>query len=283
MPELPEVQTVVNDLKAAGIVGSLIVGSRVFWQRTIDGISPQTFAKRIKGKSILSIWRRGKFIGFDLNAGLFLLVHLRMTGRLLLVPTGVPRTKHEHVVLKLEDQRQLRMHDTRKFGRFYLVNDPGIILGRLGPEPLAPDVKLKFFSARLGSRNRQIKPLLLDQNFIAGIGNIYADEALWEAKIHPQRISSSLQPIEVKALYKAIPKVLKQGLRNMGTTLGSGRTNFYSIAGYKGRNRDQLKVFRREGLPCPRCKALIRRTRVGQRSTFVCIQCQNRGRFERRV
>ena len=274
MPELPEVQTVVNDLKAAGIVGNLIVGSQVFWQRTIDGTTPEAFGKRIKGKSILSIWRRGKFIGLDLNAGLYLLIHLRMTGRLLLVSADVPRTKHEHVVLKLDDQRQLRMHDTRKFGRFYLVNDPAIITGRLGPEPLTPDFKFKILSAGLGSRNRQIKPLLLDQNFIAGIGNIYADEALWGAKIHPQRISSSLQAIEVKALYKAIPKVLKQGLRNMGTTLGSGRTNFYSIAGHKGRNQDQLKVFRREGLACLQCKALIKRIRVGQRSTFICTRCQ---------
>jgi len=274
MPELPEVQTVVNDLKEAGIVGNLIVGSQVFWKRTIDGTTPEAFGKRIKGKSILSIWRRGKFIGLDLNAGLYLLIHLRMTGRLLLVSADVPRTKHEHVVLKLDDQRQLRMHDTRKFGRFYLVSDPAIITGRLGPEPLAPDFKFKILSVRLGSRNRQIKPLLLDQNFIAGIGNIYADEALWEAKIHPQRISSSLKTNEVKALYKAIPKVLKQGLRNMGTTLGSGRNNFYSIAGHKGRNRDQLKVFRRQGLPCPRCKALIERILVGQRSTFICIYCQ---------
>lgn len=274
MPELPEVQTVVNDLKAAGLTGSLITGAQVFWPRTIDGISPKTFCRKIKGKSILAVWRRGKFIGFDLSAGFYLMVHLRMTGRFLFVSNNSPRTKHEHVVLKLDKQRQLRFQDTRKFGRFYLVDDPEKIMGRLGPEPLKPDFTFMLLSERLGSRKRQIKPLLLDQAFIAGIGNIYADEALWEAKIHPRRISASLRSIEIRALYRAIPKVLKQGLRNMGTTLGSGKTNFYSIAGYNGRNQDQLKVFRREGLPCPRCRTIIRRMLVGQRSTFICTRCQ---------
>ncbi len=274
MPELPEVQTVVNDLKAAGLVGRMIVGAQVFWSRTICGLSPSVFCKKIKGQSILSIWRRGKFIGFELTAGYHLLVHLRMTGRFILVSPVVSRTTHEHVILNLDHRKQLRFHDTRKFGRFYLLRDPEKVLGRLGPDPLSSDFTVNVLGKRLLSRKRQIKPLLLDQTFIAGLGNIYTDEALWEARLHPERISSSLKPVEIRALFKAIPKVLKQGLINMGTTLGRGKTNFYSIAGYNGRNQNQLKVFRREGFPCPRCKTSIRRMRVCQRSTFICIQCQ---------
>ena len=119
-----------------------------------------------------------------------------------------------------------------------------------------------------------LKPLLLDQSFIAGLGNIYVDEALWEAEIHPCRMASSLSKVEIKALHRAIRKVLKQGLKNLGTTLGEGQPNFYSVAKIKGRNRDQLKVFRRTDLPCQRCSSIIERMVVGQRGTHICPQCQ---------
>ena len=176
--------------------------------------------------------------------------------------------------MELDDNRQLRLHDTRKFGRIYLVMDPETILGRLGPEPLSDEFTVGFFGKKLGAHKRLIKPFLLDQTFIAGIGNIYADESLWEAKIHPRRISSSLSLLEIRALHRAIPKVLCQGLKHMGTSLGRGKSNFFSVSGDSGRNRDRLKVFRRKGLPCHRCKKTIRRLVVGQRSTFVCETCQ---------
>jgi formamidopyrimidine-DNA glycosylase len=178
------------------------------------------------------------------------------------------------VILSFTDRRQLRFHDTRKFGRFYLTADAEKILGRLGPEPLATGFTQKNFTQRLRPRKRMLKPLLLDQTFIAGLGNIYVDEALWESKIHPSRIAASLSESEIRALYRAIPRVLKRGLKNMGTSLGTGKPNFYSIAKHQGRNRDELKVFRRTGQPCHRCQATIRRIIVGQRSTHICPKCQ---------
>jgi formamidopyrimidine-DNA glycosylase len=274
MPELPEVQTIVNDLNAAGLNGTTISDAKVFWLRTIAEPSPGAFCRRITGKEITAIWRRGKFIVFDLNNGHNLLMHLRMSGRLHLVPHGFPKKKHEHVILSFIDGRQLRFHDTRKFGRIYLIHNPEKILGRLGVEPLESGFTKKRLAQLIRSRKRLLKPLLLDQTFIAGLGNIYVDEALWEAKIHPLRIAESLSASEVRALHRAIPRVLKRGLKNLGTSLGTGKTHFYSIANHRGRNRDKLKVFRRTGLPCPRCKSMIQKIIVGQRSTHICPSCQ---------
>jgi len=274
MPELPEVQTIVNDLNAAELVESTITGAEVSWPRSIAEPSAKLFCSQVKGKKISAIWRRGKFLVFDFDKGGNLLMHLRMSGRVHLVSEDADRLKHEHVILKIDDGRQLRFHDTRKFGRMYLVKTPEKILGKLGPEPLPPAFKLKSFAEKLKVRKRLLKPLLLDQSFIAGLGNIYADEALWEAKIHPCRIASTLTDAEIKALHRTIPRVLKRGLKNLGTSLGTGKANFFSVARRKGRNRDELKVFRRTGLPCPRCKATIERIIVGQRSTHICQECQ---------
>jgi formamidopyrimidine-DNA glycosylase len=141
-------------------------------------------------------------------------------------------------------------------------------------EPLEPAFNAAALKAALTSRKRVLKPLLLDQTIIAGLGNIYVDEALWEAGIHPCRRSHTLSGAEIKALRYAIPRVLKRGLKNLGTTLGTGKANFYSIARHRGRNQDQLHVFRRTGSPCPRCRRPIERIIVGQRSTHVCTQCQ---------
>ena len=274
MPELPEVQTIVNDLKTAGVEGTTIKGAKVFWSRTIAEPSAKAFCNRIRGKSVSVIRRRGKFIVFDFNNGENLLIHLRMSGRLHLVSNDLPRQKHEHVILIFADGRQLRFHDTRKFGRLYLTSEAEKILDRLGPEPLAADYTHHIFAKNLSRRKRMLKPLLLDQTFIAGLGNIYVDEALWESKIHPRRIAATLTESEIRALHRAIPRVLKRGLKNLGTSLGTGKTNFYSVAKHQGRNRDELKVFRRTDLPCPRCQTKIQRIIVGQRSTHICPRCQ---------
>jgi formamidopyrimidine-DNA glycosylase len=211
---------------------------------------------------------------FEIDNGNTLLMHLRMSGRLNLVAADTPRTKHEHVTISFDKNRQLRFHDPRKFGRLHLTKDPQRILGRLGLEPLASTFGAKNLAEGLTSRKRQLKPLLLDQTFIAGLGNIYVDEALWEAKLHPCRSSASLLTAEIRALHRAIPRVLKRGLMNLGTSLGGGQTNFYSVASHRGRNKDQLKVFRRTDFPCPRCKSPIERIIVGQRSTHICSNCQ---------
>jgi formamidopyrimidine-DNA glycosylase len=274
MPELPEVQTIVDDLNVAGIPGVTITRARVFWQRTIAVPSPRDFCRQVKGKKISAVRRRGKFLVFDFAAGGSLLMHLRMSGRIHLVSENPTRLKHEHVILIFDDGRQLRFHDTRKFGRLYLVKNPETLLGKLGLEPLADGFTSQAFGEIIRARKRRLKPLLLDQTFVAGLGNIYADEALWEAKIHPCRIASTLSDREIRALHCAIPRVLERGLKNLGTSLGTGKANFYSVARRRGRNRDELKIFRRTGLPCPRCKTRIERIIVGQRSTHICSKCQ---------
>ncbi|MBU0699178.1 MAG: bifunctional DNA-formamidopyrimidine glycosylase/DNA-(apurinic or apyrimidinic site) lyase, partial [Proteobacteria bacterium] len=273
-PELPEVQTVVNDLMSSGLIGATITDAQVFWPRTVSKLSPAVFCQRIKQQRLKGVRRRGKYILFDLSGPYHLLIHLRMTGRLNLVESSEPGSKHEHVILNFENQRQLRFHDTRKFGRFYLVQDPETIVGHLGPEPLAPSFTATVLADRLSLRQRMLKPLLLDQSFIAGLGNIYVDEALWEAKLHPCRTASSLSKVEIRSLHRAVLKVLKQALKNLGTTLGAGKSNYYSIAKNKGRNRDRLMVFRRTDLPCFRCSTVIERIVVSQRSTHICPGCQ---------
>lgn len=274
MPELPEVQTVVNDLNAANLIGIPIIAARVFWPRTIAEPSAKLFCRQIKGQQFTGIRRRGKYLVFEVGDGNTLLLHLRMSGRLHLISSGAPRNKHEHVVISFQDGRQLRFHDTRKFGRLHMLKDPDRILDRLGPEPLASGFSVKTLTDGFKNRKRLLKPLLLDQSFIAGLGNIYVDEALWEAKLHPCRTAASLSTSEIKMLHRAIPRVLNRGLKNLGTTLGTGKANFYSVANRHGRNKDLLKVFRRTDLPCPRCESPVERIIVGQRSTHICPNCQ---------
>jgi formamidopyrimidine-DNA glycosylase len=274
MPELPEVETIARDLNAAGVAGKTLTGARVYWCRTIAEPSAEEFCRLIKNTQIAAVSRRGKFLVLALAGGWSLLMHLRMSGRLHLVPSGTERLAHEHVALVFEDGRDLRFHDTRKFGRIYLVPNADGILGRLGPEPLAPAFTATVLFKLMQDRSRQVKPLLLDQRFVAGLGNIYTDEALWEAKIHPCRRSDSLTPKQARALHTGIRRVLLRGLKNLGTSLGTGKANFYSVGRRRGRNRDELKVFRRTGEPCRRCRTPIQRFRVGQRSTHICPNCQ---------
>ena len=274
MPELPEVETVVRDLDATGLRGSSIAEALIFWDRTIAEPAPLQFSSAIRGLEILGLSRRGKFIVLELSGGTFLLVHLRMTGRLRVATPGetAQANAHDRVVLSLTDGRKLRFSDPRKFGRMWLTTDPGQILGHLGPEPL--DVSCTDFSHGLAAHSRELKPLLLDQSFLAGIGNIYADEALWAARLHPQRKSTSLSAAESKALLASIKTVLRRGIRNLGTSLGSGKTNFRLPRGAYGRNREHLCAYGQTGSPCPRCGTPIARILVGQRSTHVCPACQ---------
>jgi len=274
MPELPEVQTIVDDLNAGLLVGKRIKRASVFWPRTIHAMAPPAFCRKIKGKRISSIGRRGKFIVIGLENDCFLLIHLRMSGRLLLTAASRLRDKHEHVWLTFTDGRRLRFHDTRKFGRMYLVDDPEPMFRKLGPEPLDRRFTARKLAEGLRKHRRMLKPLLLDQSFVAGLGNIYVDEALWAARLHPCRISNSLDKREAIQLYRSIRLALRRGLKNLGTSLGTGEANFYSVARRRGRNKDELRVFRRNGRPCPRCRAKIERIVVGQRSTHICPECQ---------
>lgn len=274
MPELPEVQTIVEDLKQAGLTGRMITKAAVFWERTIAYGSSHDFCRRIQDHCIQGLYRRAKYIVFEMDGGLFLIVHLRMTGGFELATDKKSPGLHTHVVLYLDNQRCLMFHDTRKFGRFYLTRTPGSLLGSLGPEPLEKAFTARLLAGCLEGRRRQIKPLLLDQRFIAGLGNIYVDEALWRARIHPIRLSHTLTKGEVIALHRAIRFVLRLGMRHGGTTLGNGLGNFKSARRGRGRNAVNLNVFRRTGMPCPRCREPIEKIIVGQRSTHFCAVCQ---------
>lgn len=212
----------------------------------------------------------------QLSKGFTLLVHLRMSGRLHVAgPSAKPsRRTHERVIFFLSDGRELRFSDTRKFGRVWLVQHPSAVLGKLGPEPLT--LSAADFTALVSARSRLLKPLLLDQSLVAGIGNIYSDEALWTARLHPKRKSDSLSATEAARLLRAIKQVLRRGIRNLGTTLGAGKTHFALPRGGSGRNQEQLSAYGQTGEPCPRCGAKILRIIVGQRSTHLCPVCQSK-------
>jgi formamidopyrimidine-DNA glycosylase len=274
MPELPEVQTIIDNLKSAGIVGLSIHNTTVCWKNTIATSGPDRFQKDLQNKTIIGIQRRGKYIIFILSDGIYMVVHLRMTGRFELA-TATPGSKtHVHVMIHFNDGRHLMFHDTRKFGRFYITKTIESILGRLGPEPLSDRFTAKRLAQMLKGRKRQIKPLLLDQQFVAGLGNIYADEALWRSGIHPVRSAHGIPWGGIQALHRAIRLVLRQGLRNAGTSLGAGLGNYSGLQKSRGRNSRYLKVFRRTGQPCMKCGHTIERIVVGQRGTHICPNCQ---------
>lgn len=273
MPELPEVETIVRELRASALVGQTITKAIVFWPGIVSNLSAAQFCKEIVGQTVANIERRGKFLVFSLSTDT-LLVHLRMTGKFSIVNISQKRLTHEHIRLSFSDQRELLYEDQRKFGKWYLTKNPNEQLDKLGLEPLSPEFTLKAFRACLAKQSGMIKPFLLDQKHIAGMGNIYVDEALWEAKIHPQRHLNTFSKKEIEKLHQAISKILQLGVENTGTTLGSSRANYFSVSGRRGTNQHQLKVFRQEGKPCPRCQSIIVKIKVAQRGTHFCPHCQ---------
>jgi formamidopyrimidine-DNA glycosylase len=270
MPELPEVETVVHGLRAP------------LAERTITGVSYDyagglvtpdgpIFSARIAGQPVRGVERRGKYILIRLDPDT-LIIHLKMTGRLYVVPDAAAQhaDRWVHFTFQLDNARQLRFSDARKFGRVYLVADPAVITGALGPEPLSDEFTLDLFGARLARRGGLLKPLLLNQGFIAGVGNIYADEALFASQLHPLRRAATLSAAEMARLYTAIRQVLQDGVAREGASV-----NWYRKPdGSKGSAQDGLQVYGREGQPCPRCGAPIRRIVVGQRGTHLCPTCQ---------
>ena len=276
MPELPEVETVAAGLRDGGLVGRTITSVNVGWPRTIAEPSATVFKRGLAGQKVKAIGRRAKYLVLSLESGQTVLIHLRMTGHLFFAPASEQPHGHEYVVLRLDDGRELRFRDTRKFGRWWLTDTPERILDRLGPEPLAPSFRAPDFVRLMSARRGMLKPLLLNQSFLAGLGNIYVDEALWAAGLHPERRAETLNDDDRRRLYRAIRKALRRGIRSMGTTLGNGLTTFRSVWGRRGTNRAKLNVFRRTGQPCPRCGDTIVRLIVGQRSTHICPRCQPR-------
>ncbi len=201
-----------------------------------------------------------------------LLIHLRMTGQLLLESTDRPLDKYARVVFDLDSGKRLVFSDMRKFGRLILTDEPDDVLRDLGPEPLSDDFTAECFKHMLEKRRGRIKSLLLNQRFLAGLGNIYVNEALWRARIHPLRPADSLAAGEVRELRRAMRSILRAAIEEGGTTLEDGR--FRRADGRTGEFADQLLVYGCEGEPCPRCGTLLERITVGQRGTFFCPSCQ---------
>ena len=269
MPELPEVETIVRQLRARGVEGREILSVKVNWVRTVAPLTAAAFSKQICGTNIEQVSRVGKWMLFSLSSGKTIMIHLRMAGSFSMVPGA-----HDRLVLTLSDGLSLYYRDTRKFGRWRLVDDPAEILDALGPDALTRKFTLNYFRETLRRRHRMIKPLILDQSIVAGLGNIYADEALWEARIHPERRSDSLADAEVEKLFKAIKHVLRVGVKNRGTSLGAGKTNYRDVEGESGAHRAEVKAYGRGGKPCERCGTPLSKTVVAQRGTHFCPQCQ---------
>ena len=274
MPELPEVETYVRDL-APLLRGRQVRDAAVAWPRIIAIPDAENFVAQIAGQRFMEFGRRGKYMLLGLESGMTLIVHLRMTGHLITVAGDAPIDSHTHVVMRLDDGQQLIFQDSRKFGRLWLLTDPAPVLAHLGPEPFAADFTPAYLTSRLHGRTAPIKALLLDQGLVAGVGNIYADEALFRACIHPLRPAGSLDAAEVAALHAAIQAVLTQGIAKAGSSLGgSSLQNYSRPGGAPGGFQEEFAVFRRTGQPCPQCGAPITRIVVAQRGTHFCPHCQ---------
>lgn len=274
MPELPEVETVVRDLRAARMAGRRIRRVEVLHPSVVVGPAI-TFAASLKNRKIAAIERRAKFIVFRLDDGELLTLHLRMTGQLHLT-RKVRLDKHDHLRLTLDDGRTLVYHDPRRFGRWKLAHNTEEAFHHLGPEPLDGKLSPTEFAERLHRHRRQLKPLLLDQTFLVGLGNIYVDESLWAAKLHPQRLANTIKLEAARMLFAAIRRILNAAIRQRGTTLGLGEGNFASPHQTRGRYLQRLQAYGRGGKPCSRCGTPIKRTTVGQRGTHFCPTCQRK-------
>ncbi len=272
MPELPEVETVRRSLEA-GLLGRRIASvTKVGWPRTIAAPAADVFQERVHDRLVTKLERRGKYIIIRLDAGEALVVHLRMTGRLTLSAATDEADAHTHVVFQLVDGGQLFFNDTRKFGRIWLLDDRELeaLFARLGPEPLEEAFTRATFHTLLRHRKGRLKPLLLDQSLVAGLGNIYVDEALWTARLHPLRTVASLDDDDIDRLYEAIRSVLMEAVERRGTSFSDYRDAW----GESGSNQHFLHVYGRAGEPCTHCGTPIERTVVAQRGTHLCPYCQ---------
>lgn len=285
MPELPEVETTRRYL-AAHLPGARVAAVALHDPRVLERPDPATFAAQLAGATITEVRRRGKYLILDLApapppapaaagpapATRHLVVHRRMTGNLFLREPGAPPDAHTVAVLSLADGRELRLCDLRRLARLWLADAAELAaLDRaLGPEPLTPAFTPERLAASLTRRRARLKALLLDQRLVAGLGNIYADEALFAASLHPALLAHTLTAEDIARLHTAIRTVLEQGIHNEGTSF----RDYRGAVGQPGRNQLLVAVFRRTGQPCPRCGTPIVKTRVGGRGTHYCPQCQ---------
>ena len=277
MPELPEVETVRRGLERFA-VGRRINGVEVGRERTVRRTSREAVIHGLSGTTILAANRRGKYLLLPLDSGDEVMIHLRMSGQVLVAAAGAERPLHTHVVMRLDDGNELWFVDPRTFGEV-VVFDPDNVaveipdLAKLGPDPLADGIALSQFRKLLRARHRQLKPLLLDQHVIAGIGNIYADEILHEARLRPDRLSDELSTTSERRLHAAMHRILDEAIRAGGSTLGDAQ--YVDLLGAGGSYQDAHHVYGRAGERCRTCGiGWIRRTVSAQRSTHFCPHCQ---------
>lgn len=282
MPELPEVETVARGLRAA-LPGRRIVSVRLGKMDFIE--DPSALQHHLPGRRIEGVRRHGKFLLLDFERpdqkarSFSMLIHLGMTGNVVVCAPEAPIAPHTHVFLALDDGREVRYTDIRRFGRIRIVSDGSreAALSQLGVDPL--EASEQEFAQRLGSRRARIKALLLDQRVLRGMGNIYTDESLWRARIHPKRLGTSLQHEELRRLYRAVRDVLRQAIQLRGSSV----SDYLDAEGRRGEFQRLHRVYQREGKRCFRCGATVRRAIVAGRGTHYCPCCQRAPRVRRRV
>jgi formamidopyrimidine-DNA glycosylase len=282
MPELPEVETVRRDLLDR-IVGRTITACVISPDaaRLVQLVQPGEFCRQIAGRAIVDLRRRGKYLIVDLDDGRAWVLHRRMSGNVLYRTPADPPDDYTRAVFSLDDGHELRWTDLRKFGTFWLVEDAAMVMESLGPEPLDAEFTPEVLRQRIGRRAAPIKSVLLDQAVVAGLGNLYTDEALHYAGIHPLRPSSKLKPPDIERLHAGIRRALQMGIAARGSSLGTTLRDHINVDGAPGANQETVQAYGREGEPCYRCDALMRRIKVGGRSSVFCPKCQPAPRLRR--
>ena len=276
MPELPEVETVRRGL-AATVVGRRLGPVVVTGARTVRRTSGDAVVAGLCGRTIVSAQRRGKYLLLPLDSGQLLLIHLRMSGQLLLAPRDSPRPKHTHVAAGLDQDQELRFVDPRTFGEVVVVDPARLPEEAPGVALLGPDAWVDLGSSRalagvLSARSRALKPLLTDQRALAGLGNIYTDEVLHRAGLSPWRTSSSVTADETRRLHRSMRTILRQAIAARGSSLGDNQ--YVDLSGDGGSFQEHHRVYGREGQPCPSCGRPVERVKWSGRSTFWCPTCQ---------
>jgi len=268
MPELPEVETIVRSLQKQ-IVEKKIVRVRVILRRIIKG-DAEDFINLVSGTIIQKVWRRGKMLVIDLSKGKSILIHLKLSGQLVWILANAPIVKHTHLILELSGGYQLRYLDVRQFG--YLCLTDASLVGELTPSGADPlEISKDEFNKLIQSRKTRLKPFLLNQSFIAGIGNIYADEILHKAGIHPCQHTYTLNKMQITRLYQVMQEVLRQAIEQKGSSI----SDYVDSSGQKGNYQEYHQVYQREGQPCFTCHEKITRVKIGSRSSYFCPHCQS--------
>jgi formamidopyrimidine-DNA glycosylase len=270
MPELPEVETIKNEL-APHIIGRGITGVNLIFGGIVRQPSVEEFWSHLIGQKITGVERRGKYLILGLTSGESLIIHLRMTGSLLLKPASAEPDKFTRAIIYLDKDASLHFDDVRKLGAMWLVGDKNTVVSKLGPEPLEADFTPQILAQRLNKRTAPIKALLCDQNFVAGIGNMYADEALFYARIHPLRSGKSLSGQEVERLHQAIRQVLRAAIGNKGASVDT----YFRPSGEIGTAHFQFRVAHRGGESCPVCGTPLERLPIRNRGSYFCPRCQS--------